>query len=102
MVVAKVFSGQAGLPSKDVMRTEYNDRLKAKGYGKRFHSLRNVEADYVNELLAWVNHDLQVSGKSILLGHTDKWHIAREEQMERLKGLYAAPSRERSFQITCQ
>jgi hypothetical protein len=102
MVVAKVFSGQARLPSKEAMRAEYNERLKAKGYGKQFHSLRNMEAEYVKELLAWVNHDLEVSGRSTLLGHTDKWHIAKEEQMERIKALYAAPSQERAFQITCQ
>jgi hypothetical protein len=98
MVVAKVFSGQAKLPSKKKMRAEYNERLKAKGYGKSFHSLRNMEVEYVNELLA----DIQVSGRSTLLGHTDNWHIAKEEQVERLKALFAAPSQGRDFQITCQ
>jgi hypothetical protein len=102
MVVAKVFTGQARLPSNEDMRTEYNERLRARGYGKPFHSLRNMEAEYVNELLNWINSDLQISGRSTLLGHTDKWHKAREEQLERIKALFAAPSPARDFQITCQ
>jgi hypothetical protein len=102
MVVAKVFSGQAKLPGNEEMRAEYNERLKARGYGKPFHSLRNMEAEYVTELLLWINRDLQVSGRSTLLGHTDKWHVAKEDQVERIKALFAAPSRERAFQITCQ
>jgi hypothetical protein len=102
MVVAKVFSGQAKLPSKEEMRAEYNERLKVRGYGKPFHSLRNMEAEYVDELLAWINLHLQVSGRRALLGHTDKWHVAKEEQMERLKALFAAPNQKRDFQITCQ
>jgi hypothetical protein len=102
MVVAKVFTGQARLPSNEDMRTEYNKRLRSKGYGKPFHSLRNMEAEYVNELLAWINHGLQVAGRPILLGHTENWHEAREEQVERLKALFAAPSPDRAFQITCQ
>jgi hypothetical protein len=102
MVVAKVFSGQARLPTEKAMRAEYINRVATKGYGKAFHSLRDREAEYVEELLAWVNHDLEQSGRRKLLGHTQKWHAAREEQMQRIKELFATSSQEKNVQITCQ
>ncbi|KAI4959230.1 hypothetical protein J4E86_002952 [Alternaria arbusti] len=101
MVVAKVFSGQAKLSSNDVMRSEYNARVGSKGYGKSFHSLRDQEASYVNELMDWVNADLQEAGKDKLHGHTEKWHRARAEQLERMKAFFANPIREKRFEATC-
>ncbi|KAI4668800.1 uncharacterized protein J4E78_002628 [Alternaria triticimaculans] len=101
MVVAKVFSGQARLPSNDVMRSEYYARVKSKGYGKSFHSLRDQEASYVNELIDWVNADLQEAGKDKLHGHTEKWHRARAEQLERMKAFFANPITEKRFEATC-
>jgi hypothetical protein len=102
MVLAKVFSGEAKLPTKEAMRREYNERVKCKGYGKAFHSLRDQEAEYVNELLAWVNHDLEKGRRGKLTGHTDNWHVARQEQVERIKALFAAPSSGvKRFEVTC-
>jgi hypothetical protein len=101
MVVAKVLSGQVKLPGKDAMRAEYNDKVKTKGYGKAFHSLRDQEAAYVNELIAWVNSDLEKAGKGRLYGHTEKWHAARAEQLERMKALFSTPSIERRVEVTC-
>jgi len=101
MVVAKVLSGQAKLPSKEAMRSEYDKRVKTKGYGKAFHSLRDQEADYVNGLLAWVNADLEKAGKNILDGHSSKWHTARVDSLERMKALFAMPSFEKRLEVTC-
>ncbi|KAF2826865.1 dimethylaniline monooxygenase [Ophiobolus disseminans] len=101
MVVAKVLAGQAKLPSKEAMRLEYNDRVKNRGHGKAFHSLREQEAEYVNELIEWVNPDLEAAGKGRLNGHTDRWHAAKEKQMERLKAIFTAPREEKTFEITC-
>lgn len=102
MVVAKVLSGQAKLPSTEAMRSEYNQRVKEKGYGKAFHSLRDREAEYVNELLAWVNKDLEEIGKAKLNGHTRTWHVAKEEQVERIKALFAiVPGPEKRVEVTC-
>ncbi|RYN47645.1 hypothetical protein AA0114_g7622 [Alternaria tenuissima] len=101
MVVAKVLSGQAKLPSKDAMRLEYNVRVETKGYGKAFHSLRDQEASYVKELIAWVNSDLEKAGKERLRGHSDKWHSAKAEQMERMKAFFANPGIERRLEATC-
>lgn len=102
MVVAKVLSGQAKLPSSEAMRQEYDDRVKAKGYGKAFHSLREKEHEYVNELLAWVNKDLVEIGQEPLEGHTATWHAARAEQIERIKALFAAPAGpEKRLEVSC-
>lgn len=103
MVVAKVLSGQAKLPSTEAMRAEYNERVKGKGYGKAFHSLREREHEYVNELLAWVNKDLAEIGEEPLQGHTETWHVAKAEQIERFKALFAAvPGPEKRVEVTCQ
>jgi hypothetical protein len=102
IVVAKVLSRQVQLPSREAMREEYNERLRTKGYGKSFHSLKDKEAEYVVELLTWVNHDLKESGKNIVNGHTEKWHQAKEDQVQRIKALFAAPSQERIFEISCR
>lgn len=101
MVVAMVLAGQAKLPSKEAMREEYNKRVDEKGYGKSFHSLRDREAEYVNELLSWVNKDLHEGGRRTLDGHTHEWHAAKEEQALRIKALFAAPTMERSYEMTC-
>ena len=101
MVVAKIFSAQAKLPSKEAMRGEYNEKLKIKGHGKAFHSLRDQEADYVNELIAWVNSDLERVGKERLSGHTDKWHVARADSLARMKALFSKPYVEKRVEVTC-
>ncbi|KAI4943457.1 hypothetical protein J4E91_009367 [Alternaria rosae] len=101
MVVAKVLSGQSKLPSKDAMRAEYDARVNSKGYGKAFHSLRDQEASYVNELMDWVNVDLEAAGKDKLHGHSEKWHRARAEQLERMKAFFVNPETEKRFEATC-
>ncbi|KAJ6280460.1 major facilitator superfamily domain-containing protein [Bipolaris maydis] len=87
MAVAKVLSGQAKLPSQEAMRSEYNEKIKTKGYGKAFHSLRDQEEDYVNQLLAWINADLEKAGRDQLNGHSSQWHTARAEISAKTKEL---------------
>jgi hypothetical protein len=101
MIVAKVFSAQAKLPSKEAMRSEYIEKVKIKGHGKSFHSLRDQEADYVNELIAWVNADLERAGRETLNGHSKKWHTARADNLERMKALFATTGPEKRLEVTC-
>ena len=101
MVIAKIFSGQVKLPSVEAMRAEYEERVAAKEYGKAFHSLRDKEVEYVDELLAWVNVDLQASGRKKLRGHSGNWHAAKVDQVQRIKALFAAPRTEKRLEITC-
>ncbi|OAL46803.1 dimethylaniline monooxygenase [Pyrenochaeta sp. DS3sAY3a] len=103
IVVAKVLSGQAKLPSQAAMREEYDARVRAKGHGKAFHSLKDKEVEYVDELLAWVNADLEAGGRSRLDGHSPRWHAAKVEQVERFKALFGAPpGPQRKVEVTCR
>ncbi|KAF3038594.1 hypothetical protein E8E11_004474 [Didymella keratinophila] len=103
MVVAKVLAGLADLPSEAQMKEEYDTRVATKGYGKAFHSLRDEEEEYVTELLAWVNADLEKNGESRLEGHSAQWKEARAEQVQRIKALFEAPERaERRLEGLCQ
>lgn len=102
MVVAKVLSGQAKLPSAQLMRDEYEEKVRSKGLGKAFHSLKDKEVEYVNELLEWVNADLRSAGEEEIEGHTEVWHKARAEITERMKVLFNAPVKEgRGVEVTC-
>ncbi|KAL6161301.1 hypothetical protein ACJBU6_00421 [Exserohilum turcicum] len=101
IVVAKVLSAQAKLPSKEAMRSEYSERVRRKGYGKAFHSLRDQEADYVNELLAWVNADLERAGKQRLNGHSSEWHTARADSLARMKALFSMTGPEKRLEVAC-
>jgi ACS family pantothenate transporter-like MFS transporter len=98
MVAAKVVAGKVKLPSEKVMRTEYEDRIALKGYGKTFHSLREKEVEYVNELVEFVNPQLDTQ----LLGHTDVWHGARAELVARMKAMYVGgDSAVKELSVTC-
>ncbi|KAF2421056.1 FAD/NAD(P)-binding domain-containing protein [Tothia fuscella] len=89
LTVAAVLSGLAYLPTEEAMREEYLQRVKEKGYGKPFHSLRGVEVEYVTELLDWINGDIAEKGGSLIEGHSKIWHVAKEEQAERIKQMFA-------------
>ncbi|ORX93343.1 pantothenate transporter [Clohesyomyces aquaticus] len=89
MVIAKVVSGRAKLPAQEKMREEYRKRVGEKGYGKNFHSLKHREVEYVNEILGWVNEELRGKGEGELKGHSEVWMEAKEEQVERIKAMFA-------------
>ncbi|KAJ5584836.1 uncharacterized protein N7459_004636 [Penicillium hispanicum] len=84
IAVAAVFSGVAQLPSTRDQRAEYADRLKAKGYGRSFHSLKNEEEAYVKPLMEWVNSERASHGLPWIEGHTTSWVEAKKAQNERL------------------
>ena len=71
IVVAAVFAGVASLPSQTSMRAEYEDRVARKGSGRGFHSLRDQDMDYVDEILAFVNEEGKKRGRAIVQGHTN-------------------------------
>lgn len=100
MVAAKVANGKVKLPSEKEMMREYQERVQAKGYGKAFHSLREKEVEYVDELLAWVNPEL---GEERLEGHTAAWKEAKDEQIARIRALFAGGGDAvgKQLEITC-
>lgn len=86
MVVSAVFSGVARLPSQESMKQEYRERLRQKGIGRVFHSLKGVEEVYVQDLLEWVNSEREVKGGlPPIEGHTPTWVEAKQVQVERFR-----------------
>lgn len=89
MAVAAVLSGKAFLPSAEVMRNEYEERVRMKGTSKLFHSLKEREVEYVNELVEWVNRDGEkVGAVKRMEGHTAAWHEVNIERLERIRRLF--------------
>ena len=93
IAVAAVLSGKALLPSAEDMQREYEQRLRMKGTGKMFHSLKDREVDYVNELVDWVNRDGKRVGAASVEGHTEAWHEANVERLERLRDIFGSQGR---------
>ncbi|KAL4950731.1 major facilitator superfamily domain-containing protein [Aspergillus filifer] len=94
IVVANVFGGFASLPSREDMRGEYREKVRSKGVGKRFHSLKDVEEEYVKDLLGWVNAHRNEQGLESIEGHTATWQEAKEAQKERLKNFFDTSRRD--------
>lgn len=89
IAIAAVVSGRTKLPTEQDMRREYQKRLKEKGPGRVFHSLRGYESQYVDELLSWINRDLERLGEPLVEGHTEDWKAMKEAHLEKLKLRYA-------------
>ncbi|TVY47036.1 Flavin-containing monooxygenase [Lachnellula occidentalis] len=87
IAVAAVFSGKANTPSEEDMRAEYLRKLGEKGPGRAFHSLRGKDAEYVDELLAWINPGIVAAGGRAVEGHTEEWKAQYELLVEKFKDL---------------
>ncbi|QKX57136.1 uncharacterized protein TRUGW13939_04244 [Talaromyces rugulosus] len=88
IVLAAVFSGIIKLPSRTSMTDEYKERVRIKGSGRGFHSLKDHEEVYVQDILDWTNSGRRNFGLPLIQGHTDTWIEAKEQQRERLKVLF--------------
>ena len=73
MAVAALFAGHADLPSEIEMRAEYMERVARKGYGRGFHSLKDRDVEYADEILGWVNDEGAKGGRSPIHGHTEEF-----------------------------
>lgn len=72
--IARVFSGQARLPSLSSRRLEYESRIKDRGDGKFLHLLgKEGEIKYVKEIVAWLNRDGEELGGKEVQGHSQAW-----------------------------
>lgn len=91
-VVARVYSSTSSvqLPSQEKIRAEYIERVRTKGLGREFHSLRpeGAEIEYVAGLVEWVNGDLGL-GEENMQGHSEIWLQAHWEQREMLRRRFA-------------
>ncbi|KAJ5638644.1 hypothetical protein N7528_001034 [Penicillium herquei] len=88
IAVAEFLSGNIKLPSQEELRLEYQEKIRARGYRRNFHSLKGEEESYVKMLLRWVNSDRSEQGLPPIEGHTSLWVEAKKEQIERLTKLF--------------
>ena len=78
IAIAALFSGQAEIPSTDEMRSQYQERIKEKGYGKPFHTLIGQDVEYAKGLMEWVNKGRDPSSKKTD-GYSQEWIEARDQ-----------------------
>ncbi|EXJ87518.1 hypothetical protein A1O3_04478 [Capronia epimyces CBS 606.96] len=93
-VVARVLGGKGLLPSKEQMRGEYQERVKTKGLGRTFHSLRGLgeEQTYVAGLVQWMNESAAELGiEDKMQGHTAEWHQADVDRQELIRLIRGIP-----------
>ncbi|KAF2769696.1 FAD/NAD(P)-binding domain-containing protein [Teratosphaeria nubilosa] len=89
--LAQVLAGRVTLPQTDVMRKEYNEKLRRKGAGREFHSLKKEgdEIAYVDELVRMVNKS-SADGQALqMTGHTVKFHESYARRRIRTEQLFA-------------
>ena len=91
--VARAFAGFAKLPSAAMMRSMYECKVREKGLGRDFHSLRREgeEEGFVKELVQWANTErarLAADAKvGEMEGHTEEWYAADQERRSKLRWL---------------
>ena len=89
IAVAAVFSGRAWVPSEQEMRTEYAERVKRKGSGRALHNLKGVSAEYVDELVEWLNAQAEGTGAEKVEGYSKEWQeeakLMAEKYVKKLK-----------------
>ncbi|KAF7594618.1 hypothetical protein BBP40_008708 [Aspergillus hancockii] len=93
IVATQVFSGFVNVPSEAAMRSEYLAKIKSVGSGKKFHSLKDKEEFYVQDLLEWVNADRAALSLGPIEGHTAKWLEAKEAHRQRIAVLFQQSGR---------
>lgn len=89
MALAATFAGNVSLPSRVQMRKEYLDRLRRKGSGRPFHSLREPGAEiaYVSNLVETINSGKE-EGTELVTGHSPLWLGAYARRRKRLEALF--------------
>ena len=85
ILVSKIFSGQAWVPSEAEMRKEYNEKVEKKGYGRSFHSLMGAEIPYVAGLVEWVNSQIPITGGEKMEGHTEAFLQGYKTMLDKFK-----------------
>ncbi|KAE8316432.1 cytochrome P450 [Aspergillus transmontanensis] len=79
IAVTAVWSQTACLPSTTEMRREYLVKQKQTGGGRKFHSLKDKEKEYVRDLMAWINDGRNAQGLVPIEGHTTAWFEAMDK-----------------------
>lgn len=92
IAVAAVFSGRTQLPAVEKQREEYAEKVRIKGLGRGFHSLKGEEEEYVREMVTWVNEGVQESER--VEGHSEAWVKEKLLVFEKMKRMFGVPDEE--------
>ncbi|KAG2185730.1 hypothetical protein INT43_002165 [Umbelopsis isabellina] len=86
LAVARAYGKRARLPDESSMRAEWNERLKQKGDGREFHALgAELEQEYIQNILAWLNRDGAIYGAETLKGHESWWFEVKKNALPELR-----------------
>lgn len=90
IALAAVYSGQARLPSREGMKSEYDERIAQAGSGRGFHSLRaeGHEMRYVDDLMDLANQQRGEADR--IEGHSEKFRQAYARRMVKTRERKAA------------
>jgi hypothetical protein len=78
-VLAKIFKGEAQLPSRHAMSRLHQARKAKHKAGDKFHSLALQDVAYADEILESVNKDLEKAGLPKLIAFDEKWHAGFDD-----------------------
>ncbi|PKS11755.1 hypothetical protein jhhlp_001744 [Lomentospora prolificans] len=73
-ILAKIFKGEAKLPSRDEMYQLHQARKAKHKPDAKFHSLSLQDVAYAEEILESVNRDLENAGLPKMIAFDEKWH----------------------------
>lgn len=73
-VLARIFKGEARLPSREEMARSHRARKAKHKAGEKFHSLALQDVAYAEEILEPVNKDLEEAGLPKMVAFDEKWH----------------------------
>ncbi|KAL2114177.1 hypothetical protein VUR80DRAFT_104 [Thermomyces stellatus] len=85
-VLARIYKGEAHLPSREEMHRLHKARKAKHKPGKKFHSLSLQDVAYAEDILESVNRDLEKAGLPKMTAFDEKWHAGFAE----LKAFVAA------------
>lgn len=86
LAVARAYGKRARLPDANSMRAEWNEKLKQKGHGREFHALgAELEQEYIQDILAWLNRDGAMYGAETLEGHESWWFEVKKNALPELR-----------------
>jgi hypothetical protein len=86
LAVARAYGKRALLPNSETMRQEWDARLKKKGGGREFHALgAELEQEYIQEIVTWLNRDSAIYGGEQVKGHESWWFDVKKNALQELR-----------------
>lgn len=100
-VLARVYSGRMSLPDAAERRRAYEEELAAKGTGKPFHSFKETDAAFCNEMYGWIR-DAGADTEGLVPLWWDDEHMAQRRGVADVKAKRAAAAAEHARTLRAQ